>query len=197
MLCTKNNSEYLDINPLNIYCKIDGFYGYNFFLSNYGKYSKRHLYHNPLDSFYKGDKSHESALSSAMFTLGMILLELATLLPPSELYTDGVINEKNLQKRIEGAKIKADRMVATALPQLLELSQAKRLKATDIYKNEEWLKLRKVIYFQSKVDFFQYRNFEGVVEYDKKTSIGEALNKDLSMLRGTFNSGVFEGRGVR
>jgi len=68
------------------------------------------------------DKSHENAQSSAMFTLGMILLELATLLPPSELYTDGVINEKNLQKRIEGAKIKADRMVATALPQLLELS---------------------------------------------------------------------------
>ena len=29
------------------------------------------------------------------------------------------------------------------------------------------------------------------VEYDKKTSIGEALDKDLAMLRGTFTSGVF------
>jgi hypothetical protein len=44
------------------------------------------------------------------------------MLPPSELYTDGVINEKLLQKRIEGAKITADRMIATALPQLLELN---------------------------------------------------------------------------
>lgn len=63
-------------------------------------------------------------------------------------------------------------MIASALPKMLELNEAKRLKPTDIFKNDEWLKLRKVVYYQSKIDFFEYRNFEGVVEYDKKTSIG-------------------------
>ena len=63
-------------------------------------------------------------------------------------------------------------MISSVLPQLLELNQAKRLKVTEVYKNDEWLKLRKVIYYQSKVDFFDFRNFEGIVEYDKKTSIG-------------------------
>lgn len=67
-------------------------------------------------------------------------------------------------------------MISSVLPQLLELNEGKRLKATDIFKNEEWLKLRKVSYFQSKVDFFDYRNFEGIMEYDKRTSIGEALD---------------------
>jgi hypothetical protein len=37
ILSGSRNSEYLDISPINIYCKIDGFYGYNFFLSNYGR----------------------------------------------------------------------------------------------------------------------------------------------------------------
>lgn len=77
------------------------------------------------------------------------------------------------------------------------LDEAKRLKPADIFKNEEWLKLRKVIYFQSKPDFFGFKNFEGIVEYDKKTSIGEALDQNLCMLRGTFINGVFEGKGVR
>jgi hypothetical protein len=54
-----------------------------------------------------------------------------------------------------------------------------------------------VVYFQSKADFFGFKNFEGIIEYDKKTSIGEALDQNLSMLRGTFINGVFEGRGVR
>lgn len=88
-------------------------------------------------------------------------------------------------------------MISSVLPQLLELNEGKRLKATDIFKNEEWLKLRKVSYFQSKVDFFDYRNFEGIMEYDKRTSIGEALDQKLSMVRGTFINGIFEGRGVR
>ena len=64
-----------------------------------------------------------------------------------------------MQKRIEGAKLTSDRMISSALPQLLELNEAKRLKVTDVYKNDEWLKLRKVIYYQSKVDFFKFRNF--------------------------------------
>lgn len=88
-------------------------------------------------------------------------------------------------------------MISTAIGQLLELNETKRLKPTEIFKNQEWLKLRKVSYFQSKIDFFEYRNFEGIVEYDQKTSIGQALDKDLAMLRGTFLNGVFEGRGVR
>ena len=74
------------MNPLNIYCKIDGFYGYNFFLSNYGRQSKKQQYNNPLDKFYKGEKNHENALSSSLFMLGMIILELATMLPSQEIY---------------------------------------------------------------------------------------------------------------
>ena len=35
------------------------------------------------------------------------------------------------------------------------------------------------------------------MEYDKRTSIGEALDMKLSMVRGTFINGIFEGRGVR
>jgi len=88
-------------------------------------------------------------------------------------------------------------MIASAIKLLLQTDEVKRLKAVDIFKNEEWLKLRKVIYYPSKHDFFIYKNFEGVAEYDGKTSIGEALDSNLCMLRGTFINGIFEGRGVR
>lgn len=98
-----------------------------------------------------------------MFTFGMVLLELTTMISPQDLYTKAVINEKALQKRIEAAKITADKMISSAIVQLLDLNESKRLKATDIFKNEEWLKLRKVTFSQSKPDFFNYRNFEGVV----------------------------------
>lgn len=63
-------------------------------------------------------------------------------------------------------------MISSAIKMLLEMNEAKRLKPADIFKNEEWLKLRKVVYFPSKTDFFNFKNFEGIVEYDKKTSIG-------------------------
>ena len=112
------------------------------------------MYYNPHDKFYKGQKNHENALSSAVFTLGMIILEQATMLTPEQLYSNGGINEKVLQKRIEGAKLTVDRMISAILPQLLELNEAKRIKVPEIYRNDEWLKLRKVIYYQSKVDFF-------------------------------------------
>ena len=77
------------------------------------------------------------------------------------------------------------------------MNETKRLKPADIFKNQEWLKLRKVVYFSSKTDFYSYKNFEGIMQYDKKTSIGEALDQNLCMIRGTFGNGVFEGRGVR
>lgn len=54
-------------------------------------------------------------------------------------------------------------MISSVIVQLLDLNESKRLKAAEIFKNEEWLKLRKVTYSQSKPDFFSYRNFEGVV----------------------------------
>lgn len=54
-------------------------------------------------------------------------------------------------------------MISSVIVQLLDLHESKRLKAAEIFKNEEWLKLRKVTYSQSKPDFFSYRNFEGVV----------------------------------
>lgn len=82
-------------------------------------------------------------------------------------------------------------MMTDVIKSLLEMDEGKRLKPADIFKKEEWLKLRKVLYFQSKPDFFTYKNFEGVMEYDKKTSIGEALDQNLSMLRGTFANGIF------
>jgi hypothetical protein len=76
MMSVKNNTEYLNLNPLNIFCKIDGLYGYNFFISNFGKQykSNKKLYFNPKDKFFNNSKSQESALSAAMFTFGMILL---------------------------------------------------------------------------------------------------------------------------
>lgn len=63
-------------------------------------------------------------------------------------------------------------MISSVIKLLLQADEAKRLKAADIFKNQEWLKLRKVIYYPSKHDFFNYKNFEGVSEYDSKTSIG-------------------------
>lgn len=42
---------------------------------------------------------------------------------------------------------------------MLALDEGKRLKPAEVFKNEEWLKLRKVIYFQSKPDFFGFKNF--------------------------------------
>ena len=125
----------MDLHPLNIYCKLEGFYGYNFFISNYGRFSKKKTYHNPLDKFFKGEKNHENALSSSLFNLGMILLEISTMLSPEDLYENGTINEKNLQKRIEGAKITADPMISKVITQLLELNEAKRLKVPEIFKN--------------------------------------------------------------
>jgi hypothetical protein len=58
------------------------------------------------------------------------------MLPPDELYTNGSINDKNMQKRIEGAKITSDRMISAVITQLLELNEGKRLKVTDIFNND-------------------------------------------------------------
>ncbi len=88
-------------------------------------------------------------------------------------------------------------MIANAIKGLLEVDQSKRLKPVDIYKNEEWLKLRKVMYFSSKTDFYSFKNFEGVIEYDKKTAIGEGLDQNLNLHRGTFINGVLQGKGVK
>ncbi len=70
-----------------------------------------------------------------------------------------MLNEKALSKRNEGVKITNDKMITDAIKFLLEIDESKRLKPTDIFKKEEWLKLRKVLYFQSKPDFFNYKNF--------------------------------------
>lgn len=70
-----------------------------------------------------------------------------------------MLNEKALSKRIEGVKITNDKMITDAIKFLLEIDESKRMKPTDIFKKEEWLKLRKVLYFQSKPDFFNYKNF--------------------------------------
>jgi hypothetical protein len=63
-------------------------------------------------------------------------------------------------------------MIASAIKLFLQSDEIKRIKAADVFQNQEWLKLRKVIYYPSKHDFFNYKNFEGVAEYDGKTSIG-------------------------
>ena len=75
-MSVKNSVEYLNLLPLNILCKIDGYYGYNFFISNFGKKyrSNKKLYYNPKDKFYNKTKTAETALSASMFTFGMILL---------------------------------------------------------------------------------------------------------------------------
>jgi hypothetical protein len=46
------------------------------------------------------------------------------------------------------------------------------------------------MYFSSKTDFYSFKNFEGVIEYDKKTAIGEGLDQNLNLHRGTFINGV-------
>lgn len=73
-LSARGTTEYLDLSPLNFLCKIDGYYGYNFFLSNFGRKDKNKIYHNPKDQFHSATKTFETALSSAMFTFGLILL---------------------------------------------------------------------------------------------------------------------------
>ena len=87
-LSARGASEYLDLSPLNILCKIDGHYGYNFFISNFGrKYQgKGRIYHNPRDQLYTGTKSFEALLSAAVFTFGLVLLEMSCLLPTAELF---------------------------------------------------------------------------------------------------------------
>lgn len=58
------------------------------------------------------------------------------MISPEDLYTKGALNEKALHKRIEAAKITGDKMISSAIAQLLDLNESKRLKATDIFKNE-------------------------------------------------------------
>ena len=100
---------------------------------------------------------------------------------------------------MEGGTLTNDQMIAKAIRQLLELDEHKRLTPQGIFKNQEWLKLRKVIYEPSKKDYYpdKYQNFEGILEYESNTAIGEALDKNLCMCRGTFQKGIFEGMGVR
>ena len=76
MMSVNNNAEYINLSPLNIICKIDGYYGYNFFISNFGKKyrSNKKIYYNSKDRFYNKVKTPEAALSASMFTFGMILL---------------------------------------------------------------------------------------------------------------------------
>ena len=48
------------------------------------------------------------------------------------------------------------------------------------------MKSRRVEYYKNKAGFFNYKTFEGVVDYDKKIGIGEALDKKLFLNRGYF-----------
>lgn len=58
-LSARGSAEYLDLSPINILCKIDGYYGYNFFVTNFGRTfsNKNQIYHNPKDHFYNGIKT--------------------------------------------------------------------------------------------------------------------------------------------
>ena len=73
--------DYLDLKPSNFICSMEGHHGYNFFLTNFSSSSSQCKYHNPKDAFYCGEKTVESAIRAAMFTFGMVLLEMASLLP--------------------------------------------------------------------------------------------------------------------
>ncbi len=53
------------------------------------------------------------------------------------------------------------------------------------------MKMRKIVYHQSKSDFYNFKNFEGVLKYDKTHAIGEALDSELCLYRGTFINGIF------
>ena len=64
----------------------------------------------------------ESAVRTAIFILGMVLLELSCLLPTSDLYQgDGFIDEKALKKRIEGIKVTSSPQLANLIQSLLIL----------------------------------------------------------------------------
>ena len=59
------------------------------------------------------------------------------------------------------------------------------------------MKTRRIEYFKNKTGFYDFKTFEGMVEYGKKTAMGEGLDKNLLLNRGKFMNGVLEGLCLR
>jgi hypothetical protein len=126
----------------------------------------------------------------------MVLLELCSLLPPTNLYSGNEINEKNLKKRIETIKLINNPQMCWVIGCLLNLDEDKRMTVKQIYQNKELLKMRKVDYYASKVEAPHFKAFEGLLSFDRKRAIGESLEEER-VERGRFEDGKLDGMGLR
>lgn len=56
------------------------------------------------------------------------------------------------------------------------MNEDERITIKKIFENKELLRTRKVDYYSNKAGFYQYKAFEGVVSFDQKHAVGEALD---------------------
>ena len=90
--CGQHTGEFMEITPVNVFCKPDEYYGFNFFPNNFGlafdgtKWERS--YSNTHDEFWNGRRTLQTCLTTTMFTLGMVMLEMCTLESPNIYYKD-------------------------------------------------------------------------------------------------------------
>lgn len=106
-----SSNHFIEITPMNIIYKAHSHLGYNYLVTNligevsflkeensfennpkHNSFKKCRYYHNPSDNFWRGAQEHGSMMRASIFMLGMVLLEMASLLPSYELYESGHIN---------------------------------------------------------------------------------------------------------
>lgn len=84
------HGEYLELTPINIFCKMESKYGYRYFPNNFGlsfagsKWERK--YHDPTNKLHTNKM--ELAVRQSIFMVGMVALQMCTLQDPKNLYSE-------------------------------------------------------------------------------------------------------------
>ena len=209
-ICGRNTFEFIDIAPQNIlYNEKDEHYKYK--LSNFSACLPRKLekkYFSPTDRYYSAklsERSGEMLCRALLFQAGMMILHMATLDDPNDLYGDNnTFKEDLLVKRIESLKSKGfTEKLQSLLGLVLVVKEEKRITIDELLKDEKGAELlnRQTFFFQGKLEMSL--SYSGFVKEKSKDStaliahgIGDSLLHNGETYKGSFKEGKRDGWGI-
>lgn len=212
-MCGRLSNEFIDISPHNVfYHSKDEHYKYR--ISNLSASLPKKLekkFFSPSDRFYTAkltEKNSDMLCRALLFQIGMIILYMATLEEPNDLYTESNnIKEDLLAKRLES--LKNNKGFSEKLHQILSLilvtKEEKRISLEDLLKVDKGDMLpRDHFYYQGKLETAQ--NYSGFAKFkskdnkDKSTLIphgfGDILFFNGDTYKGNFKEGKRDGWGI-
>ena len=139
-----------------------------------------------------------------LFQVGMIVLHMATLEDPNELYSETNIKEELLIKRLESLKTKGyTEKLQSILGLILVIKEEKRITMEELLKSEKGAALlqREIFYYQGKLEGAQnYSGFVKIKSQEDKAlvphGLGDMFLTNGESYKGSFNNGKRDGWGI-